>query len=101
MHAQVLTSLAFQHSLNLLHADLKPENIQMASYSRCRVKVVDLGSSCYVTDRLSTYVQVGARPSQPACLSHVAAWCTAASSRLQRSARGVAWHRRGVAPNMR
>ena len=56
-HTQVLTSLAFLHSLGLLHADLKPENILMASYSGCRVKVVDLGSSCYATDRLSTYVQ--------------------------------------------
>ena len=53
----MLTSLAFLHSLGLLHADLKPENILMASYSGCRVKVVDLGSSCYATDRLSTYVQ--------------------------------------------
>lgn len=54
---QVLRSLAFMHSLNLIHADLKPENILMKSYSACEVRVIDLGSSCFVTDRLSSYVQ--------------------------------------------
>jgi len=54
---QVLRSLAFLHSLNLIHADLKPENVLMKSYSACEVKVIDLGSSCFVTDRLSSYVQ--------------------------------------------
>lgn len=34
--AQVLTSLAFLHSLGLIHSDLKPENILIKSYSRYR-----------------------------------------------------------------
>ena len=55
--AQVLRALAFLHSLGLVHADLKPENILIKSYSRCEVKVIDLGSSCFVTDHLSSYVQ--------------------------------------------
>jgi serine/threonine protein kinase len=54
---QVLTSLSFLHSLGLVHADLKPENILVKSYSRCQVKVIDLGSSCYLSDHLSSYVQ--------------------------------------------
>ncbi|CAG9461009.1 unnamed protein product [Pedinophyceae sp. YPF-701] len=54
---QVLRSLAFLHSLNLVHCDLKPENILVKSYSRCEVKVIDLGSSCFITDHLSSYVQ--------------------------------------------
>ncbi|KDD75017.1 protein kinase, partial [Helicosporidium sp. ATCC 50920] len=54
---QVLRSLAFLHSLRLIHADLKPENILVKSYSRCRVKVIDLGSSCFLSDRLAVYVQ--------------------------------------------
>ena len=37
--------------------DLKPENILIKSYSRCEVKVIDFGSSCFVTDRLSVYIQ--------------------------------------------
>ncbi len=32
--AQVLSSLAFLHSLGLIHSDLKPENILIKSYSR-------------------------------------------------------------------
>ena len=55
---QVLSSLAFLHSLGLVHADLKPENILVKSYSQCCVKVIDLGSSCFITDHLSSYVQV-------------------------------------------
>lgn len=54
---QVLQSLAFLHSLGLIHSDLKPENILIKSYSKCQVKVIDLGSSCFITDHLSSYVQ--------------------------------------------
>eukprot|EP01065_Artemidia_motanka_P024320 TRINITY_DN2898_c2_g1_i2.p1 TRINITY_DN2898_c2_g1~~TRINITY_DN2898_c2_g1_i2.p1 ORF type:complete len:556 (+),score=84.77 TRINITY_DN2898_c2_g1_i2:367-2034(+) len=54
---QVLVALAFIHSLGLMHCDLKPENILIRSFSRCEVKVIDFGSSCYTTDLLSSYVQ--------------------------------------------
>jgi serine/threonine protein kinase len=40
-----------------VHSDIKPENILLASYSRARVKVIDFGSSCYMTDRQSSYIQ--------------------------------------------
>ena len=29
----------------------------MKSYSRCEIKVIDLGSSCFETDHLCSYVQ--------------------------------------------
>ena len=45
------------HRLQVLHCDLKPENILIRSYSRCLVKVIDVGSSCFATDHLSSYVQ--------------------------------------------
>lgn len=54
---QVLTALEYLHSLNLLHCDLKPENILIKSYSRCEVKVIDFGSSCFTSDMLSSYIQ--------------------------------------------
>ncbi|KAL2461874.1 Protein kinase superfamily protein [Abeliophyllum distichum] len=54
---QCLEALQFLHSLGLLHCDLKPENILVKSYSRCEVKVIDLGSSCFETDHLCSYVQ--------------------------------------------
>jgi serine/threonine protein kinase len=54
---QVLTALEYIHRLWLIHADLKPENILVKSYSRCEVKVIDFGSSCFVDDQLTSYVQ--------------------------------------------
>ncbi|KAF8378847.1 hypothetical protein HHK36_030196 [Tetracentron sinense] len=54
---QCLESLQFLHGLGLIHCDLKPENILVKSYSRCEVKVIDLGSSCFETDHLCSYVQ--------------------------------------------
>lgn len=54
---QILTALDFIHGLRLIHCDLKPENILIKSYSRCEVKVIDFGSSCFIHDHLSSYVQ--------------------------------------------
>mmetsp|Transcript_9253 Transcript_9253/g.10212 ORF Transcript_9253/g.10212 Transcript_9253/m.10212 type:complete len:1096 (-) Transcript_9253:50-3337(-) len=54
---QVLVALNFVHSLSLVHSDVKPENILLSSYSRAKVKLIDFGSSCYLTDRQSSYIQ--------------------------------------------
>lgn len=54
---QVLMSLKFVHSLGLVHSDVKPENILLGSYSRAQIKLIDFGSSCYLTDRQSSYIQ--------------------------------------------
>ena len=54
---QCLISLNFIHNMGLVHSDIKPENILLSSYSKARVKVIDFGSSCYLTDRQSSYIQ--------------------------------------------
>uniref|UniRef100_A0A7N0TQC3 Protein kinase domain-containing protein n=1 Tax=Kalanchoe fedtschenkoi TaxID=63787 RepID=A0A7N0TQC3_KALFE len=54
---QCLEALQFLHDLGILHCDLKPENILIKSYRRCEVKIIDLGSSCFLTDNLCLYVQ--------------------------------------------
>ncbi|KAF6153650.1 hypothetical protein GIB67_027517 [Kingdonia uniflora] len=54
---QCLEALDYLHSLGIIHCDLKPENILIKSYSRCEIKVIDLGSSCFVTDKLGLYIQ--------------------------------------------
>ncbi|XP_072955125.1 uncharacterized protein [Typha angustifolia] len=54
---QCLEALDYLHHLRIIHCDLKPENILIKSYSRCEIKVIDLGSSCFSTDNLCLYVQ--------------------------------------------
>ena len=54
---QCLEALAFVHSLGIIHCDVKPENITIASYSRATVKIIDFGSSCFTSDHLSSYIQ--------------------------------------------
>ena len=54
---QILNALNFIHDLNLIHCDLKPENILIKSYSKSEIKVIDFGSSCFIHDHLSSYVQ--------------------------------------------
>ncbi|XP_022748211.1 dual specificity tyrosine-phosphorylation-regulated kinase 4-like [Durio zibethinus] len=54
---QCLEALEYLHDLGIIHCDLKPENILIKSYRRCEIKIIDLGSSCFVTDNLCLYVQ--------------------------------------------
>ncbi|CAD6344062.1 unnamed protein product [Miscanthus lutarioriparius] len=54
---QCLEALVYLHHLNIVHCDLKPENILLKSYGRCEIKVIDLGSSCFLSDNLNLYVQ--------------------------------------------
>ncbi|KAG8342379.1 protein kinase [Trypanosoma vivax] len=54
---QITEALEYVHGLNLIHADLKPENILFVSHRRCIVKVIDFGSSCFLSDHLSSYIQ--------------------------------------------
>ena len=58
---QVLVALEFMHARGVIHCDVKPENIVLrrgdAAARRRLVKVIDLGSSCFTTDHLSSYVQ--------------------------------------------
>jgi len=55
---QCLCALAYLHSFDIIHCDMKPENLLIKSLSRCEVKVIDFGSSCYSADPQSSYVQV-------------------------------------------
>lgn len=54
---QCLEALAFIHKRKLIHCDIKPENIVIRSYSRCEIKIIDFGSSCFDTDHLTSYIQ--------------------------------------------
>ena len=54
---QILICLDFIHSLKIIHCDLKPENILIKSISDASCKVIDFGSSCFIHDHLSSYIQ--------------------------------------------
>lgn len=55
---QVLQGLTFLHAHQIIHADVKPENILVKNYSKCSVKIIDLGCSIYNTEaHMSHYVQ--------------------------------------------
>ena len=54
---QVLISLKYLHSLHLIHCDLKPENILLKCISKAEVKVIDFGSSNFIYDSSSSYIQ--------------------------------------------
>lgn len=54
---QILIGLEYIHSLRVIHCDLKPENILMKSISGSKVKIIDFGSSCFLHDHLSNYMQ--------------------------------------------
>jgi len=54
---QLLTGIQAVHSLGLIHCDLKPENVLFKSFTDCDIRIIDFGSSCFMSDRLSSYVQ--------------------------------------------
>ena len=54
---QVLTSMKYIHSLHLIHCDLKPENILLKCISKVEVKIIDFGSSNFIYDATSSYIQ--------------------------------------------
>ncbi|KAG8344707.1 Protein kinase domain [Trypanosoma vivax] len=55
--AGILMSLLYLWRENIIHCDLKPENILLRSNNGMGVKVIDLGSSCFESARLFTYIQ--------------------------------------------
>ena len=56
---QLCSALHFlsQPSLQIIHCDLKPENVLLVHPRRSAIKVVDFGSSCRLNERLYVYIQ--------------------------------------------
>lgn len=52
---QILRSVSFIHNLNLIHCDLKPDNIMFRNSEQ--VEIIDFNSACEVSRKVSDYVQ--------------------------------------------
>lgn len=53
----LLKCLRFLKKENIIHCDLKPENVLLKERGSSSIKVIDFGSSCYTTQRVYTYIQ--------------------------------------------
>jgi dual specificity tyrosine-phosphorylation-regulated kinase 2/3/4 len=54
---QVFEALNHLSTKGIIHCDLKPENILTLTHSKTSVKVIDLGSACFVNKKLFNYIQ--------------------------------------------
>ncbi|TPX54283.1 hypothetical protein SeMB42_g00354 [Synchytrium endobioticum] len=56
---QLLVALSFlsQSDVQVIHCDMKPENILLQYPNRSLLKVIDFGSSCFTNERTYSYIQ--------------------------------------------
>ncbi|KAF4529528.1 hypothetical protein B566_EDAN015186 [Ephemera danica] len=53
----LIQCLRLLHRENIIHCDLKPENVLLKQRGSTGIKVIDFGSSCYSHHRVFTYIQ--------------------------------------------
>ncbi|CAD8068490.1 unnamed protein product [Paramecium sonneborni] len=54
---QIVKGLNFLRQCNIVHCDLKPENIMISDIQQKVVKIVDFGTGCFEGDQFFTYIQ--------------------------------------------
>jgi serine/threonine protein kinase len=54
---QLFKALQFLQNQNIIHCDLKPENIMFRTHDKKFIKIVDFGSSCEVGNNIYKFVQ--------------------------------------------
>ncbi|ORZ20838.1 kinase-like domain-containing protein [Lobosporangium transversale] len=54
---QLLQSLDLLNKHNVVHCDLKPENVLLKHPTKSSIKVIDFGSSCLENEKVYTYIQ--------------------------------------------
>ena len=55
--AGMLKALAFMHENNVIHCDMKPENVLLIPNTTNDVKIIDFGSSCIIGKQRYEYIQ--------------------------------------------
>ncbi|XP_018359357.1 PREDICTED: uncharacterized protein LOC108758765 isoform X1 [Trachymyrmex cornetzi] len=53
----LISCLRLLYRENIIHCDLKPENVLLKQRGSSSIKVIDFGSSCYSHQRVYTYIQ--------------------------------------------
>ena len=53
---QLLVSLHYMKEANIIHCDMKPENILLRKPNKSGIKVIDFGSGTYEPDQFYTYI---------------------------------------------
>ncbi|XP_052868612.1 dual specificity tyrosine-phosphorylation-regulated kinase 2 isoform X2 [Anopheles cruzii] len=53
----IVKCLRFLDELNIIHCDLKPENVLLKQRGSSSIKVIDFGSSCFSDRTVYTYIQ--------------------------------------------
>uniref|UniRef100_A0A182IUA7 dual-specificity kinase n=1 Tax=Anopheles atroparvus TaxID=41427 RepID=A0A182IUA7_ANOAO len=53
----IVKCLRFLDDLNIIHCDLKPENVLLKQRGSSSIKVIDFGSSCFSDRTVYTYIQ--------------------------------------------
>jgi dual specificity tyrosine-phosphorylation-regulated kinase 2/3/4 len=54
---QLLIALSYLREQNVVHCDMKPENILLCQSNKSGIKVIDFGSSTYESEQFYTYIQ--------------------------------------------
>ena len=54
---QLLMALKAIHSANIIHCDLKPDNILLKNKGKSSIKLIDFGSACYESNKVLEYIQ--------------------------------------------
>lgn len=57
MPSQILDALSVLHECNIIHCDLKPENVLLKGLDSGEIKVIDFGSACFENRTMYSYIQ--------------------------------------------
>ena len=53
---QLLYALKYLEMFQIIHCDLKPENIMLKESNKSGIKIIDFGSGTFVNERMYTYI---------------------------------------------
>ena len=54
---QIFNALAFLKEHNIIHSDIKPENVLLKNRSKTGIKLIDFGTSMFVHESTYMYIQ--------------------------------------------